>query len=378
MTAVSYPDLEVEVGELRLEARSPDNLAGTGRAFQRSFVYTLHKGRELLWTRRQPTGEDSPRRLYLDSKGFAVVLTHGLFFDRLLAFSPEGDPVAGVAVTADGTPVSLEVPYVVVDNAALTTAGLVWLKGTFPSFFTFSEARYFTLSTSSRASIILNLKNGELIQEPEARLQSALEEAQRGSTARYLQQAAGAGERWSKWLPDLAGAVLLHSALEANNPALLRALLCLPDCWTWRARCHSLEEGWTVEDRRLSGLLQAALRLSGEQPMGIAPAFRFLNPNRIEAPLPPTIAPDSEGVRGSAREVLELYGSPHHLQSYSEKQTSGVYQWGEHWEYYLGTGREVEAVRLTWEPGKRGKVLRCCEVVTVDLLDRLSELCSPI
>lgn len=363
-------------GTYRFTARSPENQGEGVFGFQRDFVYTLHKGDQVVWQREQPRGEDSPIRLFVSDEGRCLALVSGLCSDHFLCFSEEGEVQNEITVSADPSREdNLDVVHALTGRDS--TGGLLWSFGSFPLFFHHNRDIYFAMSTAWLHPIVIETGIGELIEDVNPNMMEDLKTAQAEQVSRYLSWASSAGHKWLERFPELDGALLLVS--QVNFPDKVRrlnTLAKLPDLTWHQMACHSLERGWYVHNQRLTLLLHAVMRMGGLDLSNLGPSYRFIHDrDQVELSLPTTTLPCAKPLPETSKELLGQYGPPHYLKPYSEKKGERLYHWGEHWEYYLTSGEVIEALRITWEPETEGQRVRSQEIVEVNMLERLAKLC---
>lgn len=318
--------------------------------------------------------ESSPLRVFVGDSGWSVLLLHGWEKNELLVFSPEGEQTGVLDVVPQEYCKGTEHARIEVQRYAASTTGWYWYMGCFSTFVDLELSPYFVVETPWRVPIVLDLKSGEPVEAPSRPLQKQLRAGQAEHCQTYLLSAAQSGDDWPRLHADLLGAILLLCRLGGESALdTLRALRALPDYEFFQTGCKTLTDyadRWTYG---LAPILQAAFRHLGRKPKLSWPNYSLHQEER-EIELPATRAPGLDKIPESAGKTLEQFGPPHYLESFSEQEDSGRYQWGEHWDYYLEVGAVVKTLHLTWEPG--GKTLRKKEVVDVDLLKRLAEMCA--
>ena len=373
MSGYCFSDLEQwsDNKKFCLSATSPDNQRGS-LAFQSGFLYTLRRGEDVLWERVQGEGEESPIRLLVSDEGWCAAIAQGHDHDQILTFSQEGRLYSLVTVSPDFMD-TWTGDLVIAQRGHRTSAGFFWMAGSFPLFWEYQGQPHFTLSTCWLQNITIRLEDGHFVEQPERSLENALREAQATAVAGYLNRARLLGKGWPQ-MPSVVGALLLLALVDCPIKArILKTWASIPDQPSSNSSCYSLEGRWRVQHLVLRPLLQALTRYL-ELPCHTLPCYQFSDQEGQVLKLSSTVPPPLEPT--TALELLEVAGPPHYLESLEEESGSG-FQWGESWEYYLGTGPQTKTLRLVWEPGSFGNKLRSAETLEVDLLERMATLCAP-
>ena len=123
------------------------------------------------------------------------------------------------------------------------------------------------------------------------------------------------------------------------------------DCPEYSTGSTAMRDGW-VEVQYFRPILHHALRLLGEEPMGL-PTYHFLSAKNHRIPIAGQILNrrsrslelDREM---SARQVLDQIGSPDHIDRKSH-QVGKFYRWTERWEYDFLLGMGWVTMRITWD-----------------------------
>lgn len=370
MTYVDYPDLEVRAGDYLSQAQSPDSRE---HGHQGNFRYRLLDSQgQVLWERRQPREEASPRQLYLAEDGWLVIRTHGWNHCELIAVSPSGSESTRLSVLhplADPT----DGLSVVAPTASVTTAGMYWAKAALTFFLTHQGDRYFSVMPAWGERFAMNLSRGE-VDAGEFAL-----EAERQFAGQFLQS--------SEPYEDIS--TFLGVLAWIQRQGMVRFVPLLQALWSSKVSrggtstaCHALHKIHRTNREPLPTLCLVLASMNALLP---GPACYFFKPGwgaeetAVFPVFPEEITDRSERLLQlhtglNSLEVLESVGCPDFMHEVSEQQ-GRWYVWGSQWDYY--TQQPLQVTRILWEPGTKGKQMRSLqrlEFTPAELEERLRYL----
>jgi hypothetical protein len=427
MTAISYPDPEVVSpdGRFTLEARSPHN--GTinhtddrapsleefefrYRRHQRSFRYRLLIRKDgprtgearVVWERWQDKGEDSPHELLVSDDGWSVIRTHG-FRPEVIAVDPGGRDAVRVWVLGAGNESeeadvndASEAPARRPETWRLkhltwSTAGLLWAGNSWRYFFHVAERPYFVWRTFSDQRLVLDLSHAARLSEPEVGLTRAMDEHEKGGAIRLLSEVSASMDDVQRLLSGLGSGAeatetcplrqKLDGALAALHLAgahQVRDSVPLLRQWERIDRTRSstgstaFGRGWSREAQYFRPVVHHSLRLLDALPQGYA-AYYFRDADGRRFPAPERIIGrrqrSAELHRGmSAKQVLQLVGSPDHVRQESHR-AGKLYRWTEEWEYDFRVMGQWQTLRIVWEEyNKQNRIGREGRIAAIEEL----------
>jgi hypothetical protein len=416
MTAIFYPDCTATSlnGKFTLEACSPDN--GTinhrngrppseddfgfkYREHQDEFRYRLidntrtpllarlfgKGGGSVVWERWQEIGEDSPHELVVSDDGWSILRTHG-FRPEVIVVSPSGKDTLRVRIADRGVerylsstvvPISSWTPEHLIDS----TAGLYWTEHSWRYFFQHQGSNYFVWRTSWGQLLLLDLQQPGLLMEPEPStpLMLAVIEGEKQGVCDLLSAFTGRMSEVRNWFQRRTDEEAEQEGIDPRIRFLTSAFhlagvhrlaTMIPrlreweeiDCPGMSMGSSAMVNGWWLEVQYFRPILHHALRLLGQEPLGLA-AYHFRDNDKQRYPMPERI-PDRNSrasqVRQdmSAEDVLNLLGSPDHIRRRS-RQEGTIYRWSEDWEYDFRAADKWTTFRITWEEERRkGQIIQ--------------------
>lgn len=120
----------------------------------------------MVWERWQEASEPSPHGLYVSDGGWTVIRTHGYGHAWLIAVSPVGHDTIRVGVgCCEPEQADDATAYIQDNHIGVSTAGLIWTIGASEYFFQHEDRPYFCFITGWGRRIILNLEDGQLVDE---------------------------------------------------------------------------------------------------------------------------------------------------------------------------------------------------------------------
>lgn len=427
MTAIFYSDCEATSpnGRFTLEARSPHN--GTiphrdgkpasdaefgfkYREHQSHFRYRLldntprsvikrlvgNESRSVVWERWQPDREDSPHEVVVSDEGWSVIRTHG-FSPELIAVGPDGVDTIRVSITSDdpesdgSVPASTAVRWPL-QHLAFTTAGQYWSQHSWPTFCHHDGRVAFSWRTARGQQLVVDLTHAVAYPDSTvpAELAESVKEAERKSALSLLanlsrrmdevrslltrrkQEGDEAGEEDDELLGMVARATAAIHLVGVH-----RLSEGIPFLREWEGLdvpsssmgSNAMTDGWWLQTQYMRPLVQYALKLLGEEPLGYA-TYHFKKMDNTERRFPmPEFVPERRAraaaitVAMTAEEVLHLLGSPDYVaQQLHETRTPGFWS-SEVWEYDFLVGKGWVTVRLTWHSRSRKITLAAVEEV---------------
>lgn len=311
----SFDDISAQSpnGVWRLDAKSPDNRIDGYHPWQDDFVYTMHKGGRLVWSReqnKQEPEEYSPTRIVVSDDGWTAIHTG---WDQLVFVDANGrnccriDDLKELLSKKDRS-----------EFTTWSTGGVIWTPYSLWHFATIDGKRIFVIRLWWGHQLIFDPENGQRLKVTSS-YAKAIRDSQVDHCRKVLANAVADG------INDDSADNLLTPALLAGQLDIRDSIPHLRELETSEfvglfggSMATDIEPGainpFFIQQFTLRQVSQLSLRRLGESPKPL-PVFEFPK-HRVDGNFRPETRNEREKLVASikpgmsAPEVLEILGSP--------------------------------------------------------------------